>query len=382
MREKTPRARKEIEAGTATVIGVEAPARAFRLATRVVRWRRASGFIPAALILSAAASLFSWRRWRALERRLRTHRLSESESVRTAAEFRLAVRMLPHALFKYERGADGGIYLVYMEGAIAEEVGLTTRSVGGREVEEIYPPEMLETILPAYRRAFEGQSVEFHSRLGERVYETVVRLVVDGAEGAPHAVRQIVGFTTDVTERTRWEGQLAHRAFHDPLTELPNRALFMDRLEHALERRRRTGRATAVLFLDLDDLKAVNDGHGHEAGDMLLVSVADRLRSALRTQDTLARLGGDEFAVLAEEVEGEEGAVQVAERLLERLRAPIRLGSADLVVTASIGVALSAPGASRPPDLLRAADAAMYAAKSAGKAGYRVFEGDAGDTGS
>ncbi len=162
-----------------------------------------------------------------------------------------------------------------------------------------------------------------------------------------------------------------HRAFHDMLTDLPNRALFLDRLEQAMLRSERSGALTAVLFLDLDGFKRVNDSLGHAAGDQLLIEVAGRLEDCLRPSDTAARFGGDEFAILLEDLERGADATMVASRIMASLQEPIVLQERRVAVSASIGVALQRePG----EDLLRNADLAMYRAKSLGKSRYEVFD--------
>ena len=188
------------------------------------------------------------------------------------------------------------------------------------------------------------------------------------------AVRGVVVNSRDVTERRALEEQLRHQALHDPLSGLPNRALFMDRLEHALTRATRRGSKIAVLFMDLDNFKITNDSLGHEKGDQLLVAVADRLKACLCTDDTAARLGGDEFTILVEDVDGPRDAVRVAERIAESLQRPFALDQYEVVFSASIGIALSGPPQNSPANLLRHADLAMYQAKNKGKARYEVFE--------
>jgi diguanylate cyclase (GGDEF)-like protein len=175
-------------------------------------------------------------------------------------------------------------------------------------------------------------------------------------------------------ENGRLEDRLKHQAFHDPLTNLANRALFSDRLAHALARRTGGGGpGVAVLFVDLDDFKMVNDELGHAAGDQLLRAVGERLRSELRPFDTTARLGGDEFAVLIEDA-GEVGeAVSVAERIMERLREPFLLHGRELTVHASVGIALSGDGEVDGDELLRRADIAMYRVKQRGKGSVDVY---------
>ena len=166
-------------------------------------------------------------------------------------------------------------------------------------------------------------------------------------------------------------GAMVHQALHDALTGLPNRALFLDRLEHALARAMRAGSEVAVLFLDLDRFKTVNDSLGHAAGDELLCTVAQRITTCMRAADTAARLGGDEFAVLLEDLVSTREAARVAERIIAALEEPIGVAGREVFVGTSIGVATGAYGAE---DLLRHADVAMYRAKAQGKGRYAMFE--------
>ncbi|HEX3868306.1 MAG TPA: diguanylate cyclase, partial [Gemmatimonadaceae bacterium] len=176
---------------------------------------------------------------------------------------------------------------------------------------------------------------------------------------------RLLGLLQDVTERKELEAQLTRQAFQDSLTGLANRALFRDRVAHALARSARAPHGVAVLFVDLDSFKTVNDGLGHTAGDRLLVAVGKRLAGAMRTGDTVARLGGDEFAVLLEEVADESEVLTIAQRALSAIRAPVQLGASEVFVGASIGAAFGRD-ASSADDLLRNSDVAMYAAKSEG----------------
>jgi diguanylate cyclase (GGDEF)-like protein/PAS domain S-box-containing protein len=189
-------------------------------------------------------------------------------------------------------------------------------------------------------------------------------------------VRGIVLNTRDVSERKSFEEQLSHQAFHDSITGLANRALFRDRVEHALARQIRDDHSVAVLFLDIDDFKTINDSLGHAAGDQLLNKVGERIQKSLRAADTAARLGGDEFGILLED-SGYGRAAEVAERVLAAFEAPLSLEGKDVFVRASIGIArgdVDRKGASAAEDLLRNADVAMYSAKSQGKGRYQVFE--------
>jgi diguanylate cyclase (GGDEF)-like protein len=163
-----------------------------------------------------------------------------------------------------------------------------------------------------------------------------------------------------------------YQALHDPLTHLPNRALFLDRLENALARAERYGRSVAVLFLDLDQFKSVNDGLGHAAGDEALLEAGSRLKNCIRRADTAARVGGDEFAVVLEDFDGEQAAVAIAARVVEALKQPLTVHAQEVAMGASVGLCLVGPNGSSADEIMRAADAAMYEAKRKGKSRYAV----------
>ena len=191
---------------------------------------------------------------------------------------------------------------------------------------------------------------------------------------------QVVGAVLalrDVTERRALEAQLAYQAFHDPITDVANRALFLDRLQHALSRRR--SGPPAVLFIDLDRFKVVNDSLGHRAGDVLLHQVAQRLSNCLRPVDTLARWGGDEFTLLLEDFTDPADPVAVAERILAVMCLPFSVEDHEVVLSVSVGVAVSQPGINEAQQLIHAADVAMYQAKASGRDTYAVFRPDMED---
>ena len=196
-------------------------------------------------------------------------------------------------------------------------------------------------------------------------------IAVKGEDGV---VNRIAGSQSDISDRKAAEAKLLHDAFFDRLTGLPNRSLFMDRLKNAIERsKRRKDYIFAVLFLDLDQFKNVNDTLGHPVGDQLLIAIANILKSNLRTTDTVARLGGDEFVILLEDIEDTVAAVSISEWILRKLASPIRLVENEVFISASIGIVLSTLGYSLPEDILRDADIAMYAAKARGKATFELF---------
>ena len=187
-------------------------------------------------------------------------------------------------------------------------------------------------------------------------------------------VGAVANVVSGAVERHRVEEGIRHRALHDALTGLPNRTLALDRLAGALARRRRDGGTVAVVLLDLDQFKLVNDSYGHQAGDDLLTTLAPRLQDAVRPADTVARLGGDEFVVICEELDGPRAAIQVAERLSAAVSQPLVLGEHEHFASASIGIALAQSADADPQTLIRDADAAMYRAKERGRGRYELFD--------
>jgi diguanylate cyclase (GGDEF)-like protein/PAS domain S-box-containing protein len=257
--------------------------------------------------------------------------------------------------------------------AARDVLGFDPRELEHRSVTELVHPDDVPLLASA-------EGGDRHRRLEIRMrhrngYWLNVEALANDMSADAH-VEALVLTVRDVTERKAFEEQLRHRAFHDPLTQLPNRALLSDRLQHALTREGRFEDQVAVLFVDLDDFKTINDTLGHASGDELLVLVARRLRSCLRSADTAARLGGDEFGVLLEGVPDLDHAVAVAQRILDAVAEPFSIGGLPVPLRASVGVAIGAAQTVSADELLRNADIAMYGAKRAGKGGYVVFRAD------
>ena len=231
------------------------------------------------------------------------------------------------------------------------------------------PQAFLDKIADLYAHPAE-QSHDVLHFLDGRVFDRYSRpQFVDG-----EIVGRVWSFH-DSTERNRLEDRLAHQALHDSLTGLANQSLFRDRVDHALARHDRGGDHVAVLFLDLDDFKIVNDTLGHSAGDQLLVRVAERLKQFVRVSDTPARVGGDEFAILLENLRSDEESVLLADRILTLFAEPFAVDGREVVASASIGIAWATPGLNRA-GLLRNADLAMYAAKRSGKGMFVAYDGE------
>jgi diguanylate cyclase (GGDEF)-like protein len=237
--------------------------------------------------------------------------------------------------------------------ALGVRDAMVTQLVGERRV--------IGTIMVANRR---GDVRTFNDK-DRRLFETLSAQVSFSLENG-RLEQTLAGMRTEHAE-------LEHQALHDPLTKLANRVLFNDRVRHALGRRVEPGLTVAVMYIDLDDFKTVNDSLGHAAGDALLVQVADRMSITVRPDDTVARLGGDEFAVLMEDVAEESEATAVAKRILDSLNTPFDIAGEVVWAHATIGIARIAPGKIDVADFLRRADLAMYTAKGEGKSRYAVF---------
>jgi diguanylate cyclase (GGDEF)-like protein len=271
-------------------------------------------------------------------------------------------------------GVPGDLLEPMRRGTVGEGVGGQAISTGELVVQEDY--SRWADALDAFRaRGLQAAMAAPVHENGAPVGSLTVASFRPGRHYSPTEQEVLLAFAEHaslaLTDARNFEDAV-HQAFHDSLTGLPNRALFLDRMEHAHARSRRSGAPIAVLFMDLDAFKMVNDSLGHAAGDELLVLVAGRLRRWLRPSDTAARFGGDEFAVLLEDLEHSSAAPRVADRILESLREPFTIQGQEVRVGASIGIATSAmPGSD---DLLRNADLAMYRAKGLGKGRHAMFE--------
>src|SRR5450755_1804107 len=269
-------------------------------------------------------------------------------------------------------------------GYSAEELKTTS------SIEQIHPDDRQRVMEAAHkaRSTGQGQRLEYRIRHKDGSWR-ILESTASAIRNAKGETEKLVIVNRDISERKRAEEMLAHNAFHDGLTNLPNRALFIDRLQRALVlSKRHTDYKFAVLFIDIDEFKVFNDSLGHIVGDEVLVQIGKRLTASLREvdtiarpqqgqpvrDDTLARLGGDEYTILLEDVRNPSDAIRVAERLQSKLAAPFTLHGYEIVVNASVGIALSTTTCAHAEDLLRDANIAMYRAKRAGKARCEVFD--------
>ncbi|HEX6491869.1 MAG TPA: EAL domain-containing protein [Candidatus Dormibacteraeota bacterium] len=305
-----------------------------------------------------------------LARRSAAHereRAAKDEALRTSERsFRVLFESNPHPMWVVDAASlriiavnDAAVaeYGYSTEGFLASRLADITETTGGERAWDPGADPDVRRLLQRHRlRSGDVIDVEVSSHATE-------------FEGR----RTVLVLAQDITERVRLEEQLRDQALHDPLTRLANRLLLQDRIDHALACQRGSEKAFALLLLDLDNFKTVNDSLGHAAGDHLLVAVAGRLKSCLRTSDSAARLGGDEFAILLEEVTGPEHAASVAERLVEAMRTPFTVEQREIFLGVSIGVAMSDSTRQSADEMLRDADLAMYAAKGQGRGRHVVF---------
>jgi len=313
--------------------------------------------------------------WLGVQTEVTESKLTEARLREAEARYRSLVERVPVAIYRQEIDHNGAVS--YISPQIEAITGYAPEEYADPAfwVRTMHPEDRQRVLDEDERtdRTGEPYRVEFRkfARDGSLIWLRDEAVLVRDSGGEPLYWQGVV---SDITERKTLEERLEHQAFHDPVTGLPNRRLFVDRLGQALRRtRRRKGRRVTVLFMDLDGFKNVNDSLGHEAGDLLLSVVAQRLRRCLRPEDALARFGGDEFVVLVEDVDDSAEAVRVAERITEELRWPFRLKRRELYVAASIGISLGDARTHDPEDLLRDADTAMYRAKEAGS-DYSLFD--------
>lgn len=299
-------------------------------------------------------------------------RKAETALKRERAFFQQLFRNSPAAIAVL----DSADRVVEVNGAFSDLFQYEVQEIAGRPLADfIVPEDLKEEATELSQLVFAAQPVDRETtRLrkdGSKVDVALLGFPIELAERRIGAF----GIYTDISERKAVERKLYHEAFHDALTSLPNRTLLTERLERDIRRaKRRTDYQFALLFIDLDRFKWINDNLGHAAGDELLCEVARRLESCLRPGDTTARLGGDEFVIILEDIKEVADATRIAERILESLALPFRLAGQEVATSGSIGIAFSATGYDRAEDLLRDADIAMYRAKSGGKGRYEIFD--------
>jgi diguanylate cyclase (GGDEF)-like protein/PAS domain S-box-containing protein len=307
----------------------------------------------------------------------RTVALTE-ENVHRRSEERLSALIKNSSDVICILGEDAVVH--YASPSVQSTFGHSPDALLDRNLVEIVDPDESQRVLAfvaaiSSQPAGERTTAEFRVRASGERWCDVEALGVNLLE--EQTIAGIVLNLRDISERKAFQAKLEHQAFHDTLTGLPNRALFRNRVAHALASQRRDHLPVAVLFLDVDDFKNVNDSLGHAAGDRVLQELGRRLEDCMRPVDTAARLGGDEFAILIHDAESELQSIEIAHRVMDTIAASIALDGRDITIATSIGIAFSDQGmisGSDAEELLRNADAAMYMAKENGKGHYQVFQ--------
>ena len=343
-----------------------------------------SGVFIVALVASSMLAALIWLAFGGASRVLAAQNRRLHEQATTERLLLVDLQRSEERFRSLVRNASDGVIVLGEDGLVRYESPAVERILGRRPDDGLGRPATAE-VHPDDRASVDRRladvaatsgseaALEFrilHADGSWRTLEAIAKNLLDDP-----AVGGVVVNYRDITERKALEEQLRHQAFHDVLTGLANRSLFRDRLGHALARAARGALPTAVLYLDLDDFKAINDRLGHAEGDRLLVAVGDRLSAATRAGDTVARLGGDEFAIIIEETDPDEAAL-AATRILEALVPPFDLGDRQVVARASIGIAIRTADGGDADELLRRADIAMYAAKARGGECHVTYEAE------
>jgi diguanylate cyclase (GGDEF)-like protein/PAS domain S-box-containing protein len=296
---------------------------------------------------------------------------------KSKAKNRALLNAIPDLMFRVRRE---GIVLEYKE---SEEIQLlmTSEELLGRRLYEVLPKDFAEKTMYFVEQTLQTgmtQIFEYQININNVIYHYETRIVVSGED-------EVLAIVRDITDRKRAEQQIIQLAFYDCLTGLPNRLLFKDRLEQSIASAQRYGEKIAVMFIDLDLFKHINDTFGHDVGDMLLKSVADRILKCIRSIDyvsrinteeiesTVTRMGGDEFTILLSNIDNIQDVSKIGQRILNEISQPFEIGAHDIHITASIGITIYPIDTEDPDDLLKYADIAMYQVKDKGKNNYQFY---------
>jgi diguanylate cyclase (GGDEF)-like protein/PAS domain S-box-containing protein len=297
---------------------------------------------------------------------------------KSKAKNRALLNAIPDLMFRVRKE---GIILEYKESEEIQSL-MTSEELLGRRLDEVFPKDFAEKTMYFVEQTLQTgikQIFEYQLNINDVIYHYETRIVLSGED-------EVLAIVRDINERKRAEQQIIRLAFYDYLTGLPNRLLFKDRLEQAIASAQRYGKKVAVMFIDLDFFKRINDTFGHNVGDMLLKSAADRILKCTRRVDyvsristeeelekTVARMGGDEFTILLSNIDDIQDASKVGQRILNEISQPFKIGAYDIHITASIGITIYPIDTEDPDDLLKYADIAMYQVKDKGRNNYQFY---------
>jgi diguanylate cyclase (GGDEF)-like protein/PAS domain S-box-containing protein len=296
---------------------------------------------------------------------------------KSKAKNRALLNAIPDLMFRVRKE---GIVLEYKESDEIQSL-MTSEELLGRRLDEVFPKDFAEKTIYFVEQTLQTgikQIFEYQLNINDVIYHYETRIVLSGED-------EVLAIVRDVTERKRAEQQIIQLAFYDYLTGLPNRLLFKDRLEQSMASAQRYRKKVAVMFIDLDFFKHINDTFGHNIGDMLLKSVADRILKCTRRIDyvsrinteelerTVTRMGGDEFTILLSNIDNIQDVSKIGQRILNEISQPFEIGAHDIHITASIGITIYPIDTEDPDDLLKYADIAMYQVKDKGRNNYQFY---------
>lgn len=366
------------EARPVTAIGITAMLAAIALLLVLRNIGTSFTMLPGTYLLAVMTALAGWLIWRERTATKRTNALAAQHQTLRESEDRYRALVQNASYVSLILNTSGRI--TYQSPLATTLWGYPAGSLQGLVWLGLVHPDDVSNVGLLFSQITDcpgmNMSLEARIRFADGTWHTC-EVVANDLTTSP-SIAGILVTAHDISERKQFEEHLTRLAYHDPLSRLPNRALFLAGVKHALARTAALDKHIALLFLDLDNFKLINDSLGHPVGDQLLVAVAERLQISVRPSDTVARLGGDEFTILVEDLVDVAHAVHVAERILDQLRAPFLIDGNKVFTAASIGIALSS-FSHTADELLRNADLAMYQAKTSGKASYAVFDHSLGE---
>ncbi|WCK52645.1 EAL domain-containing protein [Aneurinibacillus sp. Ricciae_BoGa-3] len=283
-------------------------------------------------------------------------------------DFTRTVSALHNFVFKLRKREDGVFLYSLFEGKLAKEIGLTTRNTYGKSPKDIFPRETGELLEKNYHRAFTGEKVTYSYSFKDREFLTTLSPIIQQGK-----VVEIIGSTSEITELRNAERTIRHMAYHDPLTGLPNRRMFIEEITAAISREKRSKTKTALLFLDLDRFKQINDTIGHTIGDQLLISIGHRLQQVVKDDGKVYRLGDDEFVILLHNMASRSQIDTAAEKILDMFKSPFSIQQFEFFITSSIGISYYPCDGLDSETLMKNADTAMHYAKKSGRNTYRFY---------
>jgi diguanylate cyclase (GGDEF)-like protein/PAS domain S-box-containing protein len=283
-------------------------------------------------------------------------------------DFTTMVKNLQNIVFRLKYNEAGEFYYTLFEGKVAVAQGYTTERVYGKTIKEVVGQEKADYLYPYYKRAFEGEYVNYEFEFNNRITMGTLSPIFENEK-----VVEVIGSVVDITDKKEAEKKIQHMAYYDMLTDLPNRVLFSQRLWDAIRAAEAKNGQIAVMYFDLDNFKRINDTLGHTTGDLVLKEVSKRLRNITNGKELVSRMGGDEFILLISDIESEDYASQRAGEILNVFKPSFNIDGNEFFITPSIGISIYPSDGQNMEELIRNADMAMYRAKEYGKNNYQFY---------